>query len=125
MAELKKILIVEDDKDTQMFLSMFPWVKNLLYHFADSEVGFYENLSKSKYDLIIMDISIKGKKDGLQLTSELKTSPEYKFIPIICLSAHVLERDKGNAYDAGVDYFLEKPVGNNLLLSKIEELIGK
>ncbi len=124
MAELKKILIVEDDKDTQMFLSIFLGKKFAL-SFCGSEVGFYENLSKSKYDLIIMDISIKGKKDGLQLTSELKTSPEYKFIPIICLSAHVLERDKGNAYDAGVDYFLEKPVGNNLLLSKIEELIGK
>ena len=72
-----------------------------------------------------MDIAIKGMKDGLQITRELKDSSEYKHIPVLCLSAHVLEKDKKNAYDAGVDIFLPKPVSNDHLMNTILELLKK
>ena len=71
-----------------------------------------------------MDIGIKGDKDGLYLTREIKNSAKYKSIPVLCLSAHVMQQDKKNAYDAGVDAFLEKPVQNETLLRNIWTLLG-
>ena len=70
-----------------------------------------------------MDIAIKGHKDGLQITREIKNSDSYKNIPILCLSAHVLESDKENALNAGVDKFLAKPVSNQILMETINSMI--
>ena len=76
---------------------------------------FYERLSQNKYDIIIMDIALSGEKDGLQLTKELREMEDYKNTPIIAMSAHVFEKDKVNAFNAGVDHFLAKPVSNSEL----------
>ncbi|HED05284.1 MAG TPA: response regulator [Ignavibacteria bacterium] len=45
--------------------------------------------------------------------------PEYKNIPLVCLSAHAFKKDKENALDAGVDVFLAKPVENHILINAI------
>ena len=66
-----------------------------------------------------MDISLRGKKDGLQLTRELRENPEYKQLPIVGLSAHAFQRDRDNAYDAGIDVFLTKPVQNDVLMETL------
>jgi CheY-like chemotaxis protein len=69
-----------------------------------------------------MDISLRGKKDGLQLTREIREMPKYKDIPIVALSAHAFQKDKENAYQAGVDMFLTKPVQNEVLLETLVNL---
>ena len=117
-----KILVVEDDYDTQLFLSLFLG-KYYEVDVCKSDLDCYALLEKKEYHLIIMDIAIKGNKDGLQITKELKHSDQYKSIPILCLSAHVLENDKKSAYEAGVNVFLEKPVKNDNLLLTINQMI--
>lgn len=118
-----RILIVEDDFDTQIFLRLF-LSKHFEVDICRSDEGFYSKIKEIKFDLIIMDIGIKGDKDGLYLTREIKNSAKYKSIPVLCLSAHVMQQDKKNAYDAGVDAFLEKPVQNETLLRNIWTLLG-
>ncbi len=117
-----KILIVEDDYDTQLFLKLF-LRKNFDVEVCGTDETLHELLKKSKFDLIIMDIEIKGQKDGLQITRELKNSPKYKDIPVLCISAYVMEHDKRNALEAGVDKFLAKPISNNILMKTILELL--
>lgn len=116
--EKPKLLIVEDDYENQKFLQIFLRRKFDL-ELCDSSETFYEKLNKSKFDIILMDISLKGKKDGLQLTKELRDLDEYKDLPIIGLSAHAFQRDKENAYNAGVDVFITKPVQNDVLMETL------
>ncbi len=116
-----KILLVEDDIDSQIFLKFL--LKKYELYICNNESDFYRKLNQHSIDLIIMDIAIKGRKDGLQLTREIKQNILYKNIPVLCLSAHVLEIDKQNAFNAGVDYFLEKPVSNAKLLEVINGFI--
>ena len=120
--EKDKILIVEDDYDTLMFLNLF-LRKRFMIESCRTDGGFDDLIKKSRYDLIIMDIAIKGNRDGLQLTRELKSSDSYKDIPVLCLTAHVMEQDKQNAFEAGVDYFLPKPVTNSILMNTIVSLL--
>lgn len=116
-----KILIVEDDNDTLLFYKLF---LGKLYNLetCKSDTAFYELINKNNFDLVIMDIGIKGQKNGLDLTADLRSMEKYEKVPIICLSAHVLPQDKKNAYSSGVNVFLEKPVENKLLLKTIKEL---
>jgi len=113
-----KLLIVEDDFENQKFLQIFLKRKFLL-QICDSSETFYEKLNEDKFDIILMDISLRGKKDGLQLTRELREKDEYKNLPIVGLSAHAFQRDKDNAYNAGVDIFLTKPVQNDVLMETL------
>ena len=88
---------------------------------CDSEDTFYKKIEEGNYDIILMDISLKGNKDGLQLIEEIRKDPKRKNIPIVVLTAHAFQKDRENAYAAGADEFLTKPVMNNLLLKTIKE----
>ncbi len=110
-----RILITEDDSENQRFLGMF-LRKNFITDICDSDITLYEKLRNNSYDVILMDISLKGEKNGLELTKELKADPEFKDIPIVCLTAHAFKTDIENAINAGVDIFLTKPVDNHVLM---------
>jgi CheY-like chemotaxis protein len=113
-----KLLVVEDDYENQKFLQIFLKRKFDL-EICDSSETFYEKLNQTKFDIILMDISLRGKKDGFQLTKEIREMPEYQNMPVVGLSAHAFQRDKDNAYKAGVDVFLTKPVQNDVLLETL------
>ncbi len=106
--EKPNLLIVEDDYENQKFLSLF-----LGRYFAvdscDSSDTFYELAGKNKYDLILMDISIRGQKNGLELTREIKLNSSTSSIPIVCYTAHAFQHDRLNALDAGCDEYVSKP----------------
>lgn len=114
----RKLLVVEDDEDSQKFLNLFLKRKFEL-QMSNSAETFYEKLENYEFDLILMDVSLRGEKDGLQLTKEIKKIDKYKNIPVIALTAHAYQRDRAEAYKAGVNYFLTKPVKNELLLETL------
>lgn len=115
----RRLLVVEDDEDSQKFLNLFLKRKFDL-QMSNSAETFYEKLENNEFDLILMDVSLRGEKDGLQLTREIKSMEKYKNIPVIALTAHAYQRDRAEAYKAGVNYFLTKPVKNELLLETLQ-----
>lgn len=119
-----RLLIVEDDYENQKFLQIFLKRKFDL-ELCDSSDTFYDKLNHAKFDIILMDISLRGKKDGLQLTQEIRQMEEYKDLPVVGLSAHAFQRDKDNAYNAGVDIFLTKPVQNDVLMDTLLRTLEK
>ena len=108
------VIVVEDDEDTQRLLQIY-----LGHHFevslCNSAETFYNTLKEKKSNVILMDIALRGSKDGLQLTKELKQSETYRHIPIVAYTAYAYRYDRTEAYNAGVSYFLTKPVKNKLL----------
>lgn len=119
-----RILITEDDFENQKFLEMF-LRKNFNVEICDSENSFYEHIKNGKFDIILMDISLRGNKNGLELTKELRKLPDYKDTPVICLSAHAFKKDRDNALNAGVDVFLTKPVDNKVLMNTLLDAVKK
>lgn len=113
-----RLLVVEDDYENQKFLEIFLKRKFDL-KICDSAETFYKLIENNDFDVILMDISLRGKKDGLQLTKELRGMDKYKEVPVVALSAHAFQKDKENAYQAGVDIFLTKPVQNEVLLDTL------
>ena len=117
-----KILVVEDDYENQRFLQLF-LKKNFIVFVCDSEVFFYQYLNNYNINVILMDISLRGQKDGLQLTREIKSSERFKNIPVVCLTAHAFQQDRENAINAGVDIFLTKPVNNSYLMETLLNMV--
>jgi len=120
-----KILIVEDDLTSQELFKLLLG-KNYDLSICDEEKGFFAFVERTKADLVLMDISLNGEKNGLELIQYLrKNNLEYKHTPIVCYSAHVFSQDKINALNAGADIFLAKPVSNEILIETIETALQR
>lgn len=113
-----KLLVVEDDLENQKLIEIY-LKRKFRISVCDSEDSFYDQLQKNKFDIFLVDISLRGRKDGLQLIKELRSSNEYTNAPIICISAHVFPKDRQNAFNAGVDEFIARPVRNEDMLKCI------
>lgn len=116
--ELPAILVVEDDVENQKFLKIF-LKRSFDVKLCDNDEDFYKIINSYHIDIILMDISLKGKKDGFQLTKELKSNKKFSKIPVVALSAHALRKDRDNAMEAGVDVFLNKPIDPSVLLNSL------
>lgn len=119
---LPKLLIVEDDLENQKFLFYF-LKKHFRIDICDSAEICYDLLFKERSEIILMDISIKGYKNGLDLTKELKNHPLFSMIPIVCYTAHAYNEDRINSIDAGCDAYISKPTNYNVLLNTLLRLI--
>ncbi len=112
------LLVVEDDYENQKFLRIF-LRRKFEVEICESADECFDILKEKKIDIILLDISLTGSKDGLQITRELRANEKFKNLPIIGLSAHAFQKDKDNAYKAGIDVFLTKPVDGRLLLESL------
>ncbi len=57
--------------------------------------------------------------DGWEATRQIKSDPGTQTIPIIALTAHVMNGDRESAMQAGCDDFETKPVDLQRLVAKI------
>jgi CheY-like chemotaxis protein len=118
------VLIVEDDLINQLTIKKF-LEKRFGTIITDSSDKVIEILNSNTINIILMDISILGKMNGLELTTLLKSSIEFSHIPIIAATAHAFEKDKINALEAGCDNYLAKPFSKDSLIDMIDASMGQ
>jgi len=75
-----------------------------------------------QYDLILMDVQMP-EMDGLEATRMLRLCLEKQPV-IIAMTANVMEGDKDDCTQAGMDDYISKPVELNELLTKLEKWGG-
>lgn len=118
-----RILIVEDERITAEDLKNTLLAQGYeISGVASSESSFYKIIETDMPDLVLMDIFIKGNKDGIELATEIK---EKYHIPVIYLTAFsdgpILERAK---ISEPFGYIL-KPFQERELQSNIEMALHK
>lgn len=124
MEEQPKVLVVDDEELAQDLLRFFLSKKFDVYT-AGSVNAFYSLINKIDFDLIIMDVSLRDSKDGIELTKELKASEKYKNIPIFILTAFNTTKERQNAFAAGAEQFIPKPTDTKVLLQLVESVLAK
>jgi len=105
-----QILLVEDNKINQkLALALF---KKLGYEadLAEDGIQAVEAARNKNYDIIFMDMQMP-RMDGLEATRILREKHGSPFqIPIIALTANVMQSDRDNCSAAGMNDFLAKPI---------------
>ena len=119
---MARILYVEDNEDNVYMLKRRLERRGFTVEIAGDGAAGVAYAKATPPDLILMDLSLPV-MDGWEASRQLKAAPETKGIPIIALSAHVLEGERQKALAAGCDEFDTKPVELDRLLGKIEALL--
>jgi two-component system cell cycle response regulator DivK len=115
----QKILVVDDNRDNRELVVKV--LKNRGYDMVEAVDG-EDALRKAQDErpgLILMDISLP-KMDGYEVIRRLKSQEEYRDIPIVALTAHVMKGDKERAMNAGCIGFIPKPID----IRELPEQIG-
>ncbi len=73
-------------------------------------------------DLILLDVRMPG-MDGLEFLRTLKSQDQIKNIPVVVLSASLI--DQQEALNEGARYFLSKPYQKQTLLAAVASAIGE
>ncbi|MBE0645643.1 MAG: tetratricopeptide repeat protein [Bacteroidetes bacterium] len=116
------LLVVEDDHETQKFLQLILSSSFDLY-FADSADDAWDTLHEVAVDLVLMDISLRGDEDGLQLTGRIRQDPDLRGLPIIAVTAHAFADDRRRSLEAGCNEYLPKPFRVNQLRELVDRFL--
>jgi two-component system cell cycle response regulator DivK len=109
---MAKILLVEDEPDTRELVRL---TLELDGHEVIEASTAEDGISRARSagpDLILMDLSLAGKFDGLEATKRLRADSAFDATPIIALTAHALESDRERSLAAGCDDHWTKPILN-------------
>jgi len=119
---MKKILLVEDEKDLSKAIAFRLEANGYTVTASyDGQEGL-EKAKTEKPDLIILDLMLP-KMDGYKVCASLKGDAGYSRIPIIIFTARAQREDMKMAKEAGADAYITKPFEPEMLLQKIRELI--
>ena len=119
------ILIVEDNEKNLKLVRDVLQVKG--YKTVDTttaEEGIKVAVEK-KPDLILMDIQLPG-MNGIEALKVLRADPATSAIPVIAVTASVMQQDRTLITEAGFDAYVSKPISIKEFLEAVNKaLAGK
>ena len=117
-----KILYIEDNFDNMTLVKRVLEIEG--YEVIPAETG-QEGLDiafESRPDIVITDINLPD-IDGYKVTNALKTDQGTAHIPVIAMTANVMEKDKETVFEAGCDGYISKPIDVDELPNQIENFL--
>ncbi len=116
---MKKILIVDDEKDIRFILNEILTENHYTVVSAGTIKEAESTINNDHFDLALLDVLLDEKsRDGLYLLNQIKK--KNKDIPVIMMSGHANIQIAVNSVKDGAFEFLEKPFNQERLLNFIK-----
>ena len=120
----RRILVVEDDEKSRRLL------KDVLeYHgfdvcaHANGEDGLADARSSSP-DAVLLDIELPG-ISGFEVLAGLRAESGGAALPVIAVTASVMDQDRKKILSAGFDAYVPKPVNIRELVVTLNDFLAK
>ena len=123
----KRILLAEDNElNAEIAITILEEAGFIVEHAEDGIicVDMMEKAQAGYYDLILMDIQMPN-MDGYKATQTIRklSDPKKAGITIVAMTANAFEEDKKNAYDAGMNRHIAKPIKVDELMTALTEIL--
>jgi two-component system, chemotaxis family, chemotaxis protein CheY len=119
---MKTILIIDDSPTIRKLLTYVLRKEGYIIAEAEDGIDAMEQLSHIQADIILVDLNMPN-MDGIEFAKNLRSNYYYMDTPIIMLTTTKDDDLKRQAFEAGVNLFLNKPVQPNILLYKVKSLL--
>lgn len=118
-----RILLVEDNKVSQMIVVHMLERNEFEADCADSGMSALKAASTHRYDLVLMDLQMPG-MDGFEATHRLRRLPGYESVPILALTANSSSEFYELCRKHGMQAFLSKPVQPQELIQTLQQYLA-
>ena len=118
----KTILIAEDNQMNQLLLQAVLKKTGVNIIIAGNGEEALAKLAENNADIILMDIQMPG-MDGIAATRLIRKKYG-DAIPVIAMTAHVLDTEKEKCFQAGMNAYLTKPVNEEDLISTLQNYLS-
>jgi two-component system, cell cycle response regulator DivK len=118
------VLIVEDNEKNRKLVRDALQFKG--YRTIEAETGEDGvRLAREQHPaLVLMDIQLPG-IDGITALGQLRADPSTRAIPVVAVTASVMQQDRQKIVNAGFDAFQGKPISVRELLETVARFVEK
>lgn len=116
-----RILLVDDEKLNRMVIGRILESAGYEYHGCGSGEEALDYIADHPCDLVLMDRQMPG-IDGIETTRKIRGMGSIEQPKIISFSAYTDDRDRQQAFDAGMDAVISKPVTLDQLQAAIRDI---
>jgi len=121
---LKKILLIDDEKDFSDLTSTMLEFNNLSVNTINDPINVMNDIENTHYDLIVSDLMMPN-LDGFELVEKVRANANYQKTPIIILTAKTLNDDERKFLFQHQVHLLIKPFEPQGLVEQIKNLLEK
>ena len=125
--ETTRILLVEDNQVNQIvargILDQFGLAIDVAGNGLEALNSLRSAPEDAPYTLVLMDCQMP-EMDGYQASREIRAGSageRNRQIPVIAMTANVMQGDREKCLDAGMDDYVPKPIEQELLLAKLQQ----
>lgn len=116
-----RLLVVDDYAVNRKVIAMMLAPLGCEIVEADNGQRALDVLAEREVDLALLDFNMPV-MGGLETTRRLRADPRWRKLPVVCLTAGMMDDERTAAVQAGMDAFLDKPIEMSTLVSTITRL---
>ncbi len=114
-----RLLLVEDNQVNQIVASSILRKLGHDVDLAENGKRALNALTIGHYDMVLMDCQMPV-MDGYEATRHIRANPDWQNLPVIAVTANVMQGDREDCLAAGMNDYITKPYNKNELRSVIE-----
>ena len=118
------ILIVEDNEKNMKLVRDILQVKGYRTVEATTGEDGVRLAHEHAPDLVLMDIQLPG-INGIEALGQLRKEPATAKIPVIAVTASVMQQDRKVIMEAGFDAYIGKPINLKEFLATVQKALGE
>ena len=118
------ILVAEDDPDISVLLRILLEEEGHEVRVVPEGAAALSAFHERPADLVVLDISLRGSMNGLQVMQALRQEAPVPRPQILLLSARASDQDVQLGLDAGADDYVVKPFDAAELVSRVGALLA-
>jgi len=111
-----KVLLAEDNDFNQEVAKGILSDAGLIVDVAGDGAVALQMAQADRYDIILMDMQMPV-MDGVTATREIRRIAPHSKVPIVAMTANVMQEDRQRCFEAGMNDFVTKPVDPDQLLA--------
>ncbi|WP_336489621.1 response regulator [Methylobacterium nigriterrae] len=124
-ADRPRVLVVDDASLVRMYYRGTLERAGFAVDEALNGIEALERVLTSTYDLLIVDVNMP-KMDGFSFLRALRSrEPTLRSIPVLMTSTESSEGDRESARAAGANFYLVKPLSEDVLVAHAKALAGR
>jgi two-component system cell cycle response regulator DivK len=118
------ILYIEDNPENRLLVRRILEAEGYSVLEATDGPSGLESAARTRPDLILLDINLP-EIDGYDLARRFRNTPGLQQVPILAITANVMQGDRERTLEAGCDGYIQKPIDVDRLPEQVRAALQK